>query len=597
LVPVIGAEPKDKPAPTTDHGLRTTDAVDLIFFSDSRPVLLRLHVQIDGKPFSEVWDSFQEKLFKYLDRDGNGVLSKEEAERAPTAQQLLRHLQGTSFYDEQFLFANGNRANVTAKMADLDTDKDGKVTLAELKAYYKKGGATPLHVTMGPNQGDSEALTEALFKHLDVNKDGKLSKAELAAMPERLRRLDTDDDEMISVGELVPNRFGDGGLVFASPIDFNGGGPAALPDTAPFLRVDVAPADRIARRLLTQYDKDKNGKLSAKEIGLDAADFAALDRNKDGQLDLAELAAFATRPPDLELLYRLGNLPKGKEPGGLLKLVVQAGRMGPGGESRQPVTLYSPDDRPRPLAGAVSPGDTGGLKLALLDAHIDLQPGQSMAANSTGIKQYYLQQFREADVNKKGFLERKGLEQSQYPFFLSFFPLADRNGDNKLTEKELSDFLDLQGEGAACVVTMTAHDLGRGLFELLDTAPRDGRLSLREMRMAWSRLAHLDRDGDGCIARTEIPRQFQFTVRQSGLNYPYQNFAVSVGYRMGTPAPRPTRGPGWFRKMDRNADGDVSPREWLGTEEDFRKIDTDGDGLISPEEAERYEALLRKQMK
>ena len=59
------------------------------------------------------------------------------------------------------------------------------------------------------------------------------------------------------------------------------------------------------------------------------------------------------------------------------------------------------------------------------------------------------------------------------------------------------------------MVTMTAHDLGRGLFELLDVAPRDGRLGLREMRMAWSRLAHLDRDGDGCIARTEIPRQFQ----------------------------------------------------------------------------------------
>ena len=61
--------------------------------------------------------------------------------------------------------------------------------------------------------------------------------------------------------------------------------------------------------------------------------------------------------------------------------------------------------------------------------------------------------------------------------------------------------------------------------------------------------------------------------------------------------PTSTRGPAWFRKMDRNADGDVSPREWLGTEEEFRKIDTDGDGLISPEEAERYDELLKKQRK
>jgi hypothetical protein len=38
--------------------------------------------------------------------------------------------------------------------------------------------------------------------------------------------------------------------------------------------------------------------------------------------------------------------------------------------------------------------------------------------------------------------------------------------------------------------------------------------------------------------------------------------------------------------MDKNGDGDVSPREFLGTPEDFRRIDTNGDGLIDPEEAE-----------
>jgi hypothetical protein len=37
--------------------------------------------------------------------------------------------------------------------------------------------------------------------------------------------------------------------------------------------------------------------------------------------------------------------------------------------------------------------------------------------------------------------------------------------------------------------------------------------------------------------------------------------------------------------LDRNGDGYISPREVLGTPEQFRKIDGDGDGLISPEEA------------
>jgi hypothetical protein len=48
--------------------------------------------------------------------------------------------------------------------------------------------------------------------------------------------------------------------------------------------------------------------------------------------------------------------------------------------------------------------------------------------------------------------------------------------------------------------------------------------------------------------------------------------------------------------MDRNRDGDVSRKEWLGTEEEFRRIDTDGDGLISLAEAEAYDKLMRQRL-
>ena len=52
-------------------------------------------------------------------------------------------------------------------------------------------------------------------------------------------------------------------------------------------------------------------------------------------------------------------------------------------------------------------------------------------------------------------------------------------------------------------------------------------------------------------------------------------------------------GPLWFRKMDRNRDGDVSRKEFLGSEAEFRKIDANGDGLISADEANRYDAAVR----
>jgi hypothetical protein len=64
---------------------------------------------------------------------------------------------------------------------------------------------------------------------------------------------------------------------------------------------------------------------------------------------------------------------------------------------------------------------------------------------------------------------------------------------------------------------------------------------------------------------------------------------------MPAPVIRPrTAGPLWFRKMDRNRDGDVSRREFLGSDEEFARIDTDGDGLISLEEAIAADKTLRK---
>ena len=55
-------------------------------------------------------------------------------------------------------------------------------------------------------------------------------------------------------------------------------------------------------------------------------------------------------------------------------------------------------------------------------------------------------------------------------------------------------------------------------------------------------------------------------------------------------------GPLWFRKMDVNGDGDVSRREWLGSDDDFQRIDTDGDGLIDAAEAAKADEWFRKQL-
>src|SRR5207237_8031649 len=59
---------------------------------------------------------------------------------------------------------------------------------------------------MNQNQGNlSDQLNDALFALLDTNKDGKLSREELAAAEKLLLTVDTDEDEMVTVEELLPN--------------------------------------------------------------------------------------------------------------------------------------------------------------------------------------------------------------------------------------------------------------------------------------------------------------------------------------------------------------------------------------------------------
>jgi Ca2+-binding EF-hand superfamily protein len=563
------------------------DAQDFVYLGDERPLLVRLHVRIDGRPLQAAWQDAVGKVFAYLDTNADGSLDRNEAERVPPAALLLAG--GPIF---------GNPAEGPPSLGVLDANKDGKVSRAELADYYRRNGLPPFQLQMVANQQpdprqarrvflasgqvmgnqSGDTLSEKLFVLLDTNKDGKLSREELAAGSAILGKLDTDDDEMVSTQELSGESDANLGVVFVAP-------PAmALPQPAPgapFISTNPGETNRgLARQLLVRYGSRPEGKrsrkLTGKDLGLDQAVFERLDADGDGELDAEELAHFARRDADLEFIVRLGKR-AGNEP--------MVERMKRGEDSA--------------LAKKVRTMADGSAVLDMGVTRIELRGIQGIGPNYVlRLQQQYQTQFKAADRDNNGYLDR--MEAQQSPVFSQTFRLMDRDNDGKLFEKEMLAYLntmqELQAAATAGCASLSVTDQGKGIFDLVD-ANRDGRLGVRELRQLPKLVDTLDRDGDGQISRNEIPRSYQLNVRQGPANAPQQfrGAVVSRGVMLRQPmTAQQSAGPVWFRKMDRNNDGDVSRREFLGTDEEFRKIDTDGDGLISLDEAEQADRLFRK---
>lgn len=558
LVGIIAALPAAPPAPAP----MTDDELDLVFFHDDRPIFIRLHLQFDGRPFSSL--TYLDDLFRFLDVDGDGALSKAELSHAPNAEQLMQQFQGGGEVSPGQFRTSTVEPGPAPPFEEVDVaPADGKVTLAELAGYYRRHGAGALQVELGYSQGRTDPLTDALFRHLDANKDGKLSRAELEAAFAVLRRLDSNDDEMITLDELSPGNFGHE-FVFR-PLAAAPGGAEKLPF---LLRAPADPPDPLVRRLLAVYDRDGDGKLTRAEAGIDTALFDHLDTNGDGALDAAELARWPEYPPDCECILQLGPQPFAEA----LRLC-RAPRPGDG-----------------PLQAEPTKGGNGvvfTLPGVRMELHRNEEGRQSIARR----RQSFRERFEALDRNKDGFLDSKEIFQPPFEF-VALLRLADRDGDGRLSMKELDAYAELQVKAPDMLTILTLADRGRTLFELLD-ANHDGRLSQRELKSAWARLVAWDRDGDGCISRREIPRQFLVSVSPGRPGFTRQ-MQMAPGYG---PAYRsaPPRGPLWFRRMDRNGDGDVSPREFLGTPADFKRLDKDGDGLIDPDEAEQADCEARKQ--
>ena len=550
------------PAPRlAPAGTPLPDGYEMIVYATHRPIRFTVTVRYEGKTVSERWRDMLRKSFDYFDRDGDGFLNAAEA-KLIFADSALAQMMANGFY--------APNANDPPTLEKLDTDGDGKVSFGEFLAYYKSSSAQVLRAVpaFAENPANAQA-TEALFKLFDRNGDGKLTKDEVLSVEKLIPTKDADEDECLSLAELVPNlAFDQRGRQFAvQPLPLNGPQPVNVPQNVVIYDMGRIPGT-VTQRLLKEYDKDGDFELTQKESGFDDATFRRLDVDGDGKLSGEELDAWRTGPADMDITLSLA--PKATD-------------------CKVEIPMEAKDAEARGFS--VRRVETGRAVVRSARQSVEFWAYAPVLGGRQTIKQQFSGLFQVA-AGAKGYVVDKDLTGPSAPSFQLIrvmFDPADANGDGKLTKEEFDAFLELQQSFIDLGINVSPAVQTPTLFQLLDEN-RDGRLSVRELRTAWDRLLALEEPGATVVSKSVIQPIVSLRLTRV-IDRQFVNQPVFTNPNGNAPVPQ--KGPMWFRKMDRNGDGDVSRLEFLGTKEEFDAIDADHDGLISLQEAEAHNAKMR----
>ncbi len=227
----------------------------------------------------------------------------------------------------------------------------------------------------------------------------------------------------------------------------------------------------------------------------------------------------------------------------------------------------------RPLSFAVAPNEEAGVSAIAISGAAGLGGVRFQSA-----REQLRQQLEGDDVDGDETLdEAERLASPSADMWQAITIMADQNEDRRLTIDECERWLDLFDDAAWLRIEAVAADEGHPLFLRLD-ADDDGRLTPRELRSGWLAVKCFDADGDGNLTWAEVPRRLNIVLSRG---------PATSAERQPSSTPLPSAGPKWLQHMDRNGDGDVSRREFLGPLEVFERLDADHDDLLDVAEASR----------
>jgi len=525
---------------------RTTQADEtIVFLSPNGPFFVGVALTVDKQDFR---DWLTRYLFDRLDADRNSRLTANEIEDTP--QRLVTRLG----------------AETGKQLASqFEVSEEGLS-----KAEFVKSVRERLPTAFLISEKEQPAVqTINILPRFDANNDGHLSAKELEDGLKHQAQQDIDDDETLSAAELLPFR---DPLTRFRPV-------APDPENLPFIQVVEGSEDKLAKRLVKYYADGQSGtKLNAAGMRLPEKAFAKADTNSDGQLGDAELTKFL------------------KQPAHHIVMAVQFPRRGRA--KMQFETLVKDEAVTVAYAKREFLGDIVERKdqvvLALDGLPITIQTTKHRTSDARFTRSFCGQRFSLSDKDMNGYLDDK-----EFPEFsgavaanvgMMTFGDLDFDENEMVTREELNRHLDRDVIASQSQLEVTVASDGKSMFQMLDEN-RDRRLSQRELKSGFDKIASLDRDSDRRVSRLEASSPSQYTLeiglgRAQLMRVSNQNMQMMDSTNAVIRGTDRLEGPLWFRKMDRNRDGDVSLREFLGTQAQFAKLDKDADGLLDATEAE-----------
>ncbi len=493
------------------------------------PLLLDLVISLDGQPMAETCSTLSDQVLQLADEDRDGEVTWDEATTSP-------HMAAGQ-YGNAMLESVEQRRQLVYRC---DLNRNGRVDRDEIWLWLSPNAKSTRLLEVRSESTSRTGGSGPLFSSLDADGNRFLDAAEVRAAATRLRRYDRNDDGILTPSEL--------------PSEMEGSGEAKVGQDAVGLHSDV---DWSGTLFLLEDRYAYGSPLTADDLAGRPQLFAAVDLDQDGSWSPEEAEQLGQLPADLELSVAFGR------EGGLAAQVSAAAV-----------------DRDRVTWSMVSPDE---LRLALGDSEIRVRRRTSPLPEWEQAS--WTDRWSAWDGDQNGELSAAEYEPVR-PVFAIPFDSADLDHSGGLNLDEAREVLRRRTAASRCRVLVELSVERRPVWALLDTDD-DGLLEERELDTAADRLEALRTVASELRAEV-FPVPLRLELRRAS---PESETAEDRAVESRQPSNADV--PAWFRGMDLNRDGDISRREFPGSNAVFQQLDRNGDGFLErsevPEEKQASE--------